>query len=75
MARGSGRVSLKCADPDYAGMLISVGRAGKAPYLPRGGWSAVHAATCDDAEMTHRLRESYDTVRARLPKRVQAELG
>jgi predicted DNA-binding protein (MmcQ/YjbR family) len=74
MATGSGRVSLKCADPDYAEMLISVGRAGKAPYLPRGGWIAVEAAGLDDDEMAHRLRESYDTVRARLPRRVQQEL-
>ncbi|TCO72433.1 MmcQ/YjbR family DNA-binding protein [Rhodovulum euryhalinum] len=75
MAPGSGRVSVKCADPDFAEMLISVGRAGKAPYLPRGGWIAVDCTACDDAEMTRRLTESYDVVRASLPKRVQAGLG
>ncbi|ARE38876.1 hypothetical protein RGUI_0735 [Rhodovulum sp. P5] len=75
MAVGSAHVSLKCADPDYAEMLISVGRAGKAPYLPRGGWIYVDATALDDDEMTHRLQESYDTVRSHLPKRVQAELG
>ncbi|SIO14741.1 Predicted DNA-binding protein, MmcQ/YjbR family [Rhodovulum sp. ES.010] len=75
MATGSGRVSVKCADPDYAEMLISVGRAGKAPYLPRGGWIAVTAHDLDDDEIAHRLRESYDTVRSRLPRRVQRGLG
>lgn len=74
LAPGSGRVSVKCADPDYAEMLISVGRAGKAPYLPRGGWLAADCSDCDDNEMAHRLRESYDTVRSSLPKRVQAGL-
>jgi len=75
MATGSGRVSVKCADPDFAEMLISVGRAGKAPYLPRGGWIAVELATLDEDEMRLRLRESYDTVRSSLPKRVQQALG
>lgn len=74
MAPGSGRVSLKCADPGFAEMLISVGRAGKAPYLPRGGWIALETARHDPEEMAHRLRESYDTVRASLPRRVQATL-
>ena len=75
MARGSGRVSLKCTDPDFAEMLISVGRAGKAPYLPRGGWIAIEPALLGPTETTDRLRESYETVRARLSKRLRDNLG
>lgn len=75
MAQGSGRVSLKCADPDFAEMLISVGRAAKAPYLPRGGWIVVETEALSDDEMTLRLRESYDTVRSHLPRRLQDTLG
>ena len=74
MATGSGRVSLKCADPDYAEMLISVGRAGKAPYLPRGGWIAIEPALLGPTEPTDRLRESYETACARLPKRLRDNL-
>lgn len=75
MARGSDRVSLKCADRDFAEMLISVGRAGKAPYLPRGGWIALDTRALPPEELTARLQESYDTVRASLPRKVQATLG
>lgn len=75
MAPGAGTVSLRCADPDYAEMLISVGRAGKAPHLPRGGWIVVEVDTLDDDEMTLRLRESYDSVRSHLPRGAQDTLG
>ncbi|MHC0054975.1 MmcQ/YjbR family DNA-binding protein [Actibacterium sp. D379-3] len=74
LARGSGRVSVKCPDTQMAEMLISVGRAGKAPYLPRGGWIAIDLDQLDESEVRERLLDSYQTVRSALPKRVQAEL-
>jgi predicted DNA-binding protein (MmcQ/YjbR family) len=74
-AQGSGRVSLKCADDQVAEMLISVGRAGTAPYLPRGGWIALAVEGTDEAEMKERLMESYQTVRDSLPQKVQAALN
>jgi len=75
MASDGARISLKCADAQMAEMLISVGRAGRAPYLPRGGWIAVSVAETDEGELKERLLESYQTVRASLPKKVQALLG
>ncbi|MBN2905431.1 MAG: MmcQ/YjbR family DNA-binding protein [Rhodobacteraceae bacterium] len=73
MARGGARISVKCADPGFAELLIETGAATRAPYLPRGGWIAID--TTDRDTLTHRLRESYDTVRARLPKRLRDTLG
>ncbi|BAQ68604.1 hypothetical protein NHU_01446 [Rhodovulum sulfidophilum] len=74
MAPGSGRISVKCADPEFAAMLIETGRAQKAPYLPRGGWISVGFGAQDTDEMAHRLRESHATVRASLPRRVREGL-
>ena len=70
-ASGEG-VSVKTADTDTAAMLIDAGVGRRAPYFHRSWilmpWSA------DDDEMAHRLRVSYDLIRAKLPKKVQATL-
>ena len=70
-ASGDG-VSVKTADTDTAAMLIDAGVGRRAPYFHRSWilmpWSA------DDDEMAHRLRVSYDLIRAKLPKKVQATL-
>lgn len=68
-------MSVKCADAQTAAMLIDVGTAEKAPYLPRGGWVFFAFDTIDDAETRDRLRISYMTVRASLTKKLQASLG
>lgn len=67
-------VSLKCADAPTADLLIDMGRARKAPYLPRGGWILVEWGTMEADEVTERLVTSYATVHASLTKKVQAEL-
>jgi predicted DNA-binding protein (MmcQ/YjbR family) len=68
-------VSIKCADPSEAAMLIDLGRAEPAPYLTRGGWVLVRWGTMDRDELRARLTRSYLTVRRGLPKRIQASLG
>lgn len=73
---GTDGVSVKCADPDTAAMLIDIGRAEPAPYLPRGGWvrlssAALEAGTITTDDIAHRLRISFDTVVASLPKRLR----
>jgi len=68
-------VSLKCADSPTAELLIDMGRASKAPYLPRGGWVLIEWGTMDAQEVAERLKTSYDTVRASLTKKAQADLG
>ena len=65
-------VSVKCADVETAAMLIDAGVAERAPYFHR---SWVHLPwTADEDEARHRLTVSYDLVRAKLPKKVQATL-
>ncbi len=67
-------VSLKCKDPETAAFLIDLNIARPAPYLKRGGWVQIPWEGFDPSETTLRLRQSYQTVRASLPKKVQAAL-
>ena len=68
-------VSLKCADAATADLLIDLGAAKAAPYLPRGGWVLIEWGTMEIGEVAERLATSYDRVRASLTKKLQAELG
>ena len=67
-------VSIKCADPETAAMLIDLGRAKKAPYLNRGGWILVEFGAMETAEFQDRLLTSYLKVRRSLTKKAQAAL-
>ena len=67
-------VSLKCETPDTAALLIDVGRAEKAPYLPRGGWVLIPWGRMEDAELKERLITSYRTIRKTLTKKQQTAL-
>jgi predicted DNA-binding protein (MmcQ/YjbR family) len=77
LVSGSGEgVVLKCGDAEQAAFLIDIGVARPAPYLKRGGWVLIpweilEAGAVDAADMDHRLRQSYDTVVAGLPKRLR----
>ncbi len=67
-------VSVKCADPETAALLIDLGRAERAPYL-HASWVRIPWGRMDATELAERLESSYRLIRARLPKRVQAGLG
>ena len=66
-------VSLKTPDVETAQMLIDAGVAQKAPYFHRS-WVLL-PVDVDEEELRHRIVVSYDTVRAGLPKKVQAALS
>jgi predicted DNA-binding protein (MmcQ/YjbR family) len=68
-------VTLKAASPETAAMLIEVGHAEANRYLPRGGWIHLPWGRAAEDELAERLRTSYETVRASLPRRVQAALA
>ena len=72
-ALGQG-VIFKCPDIDTAAMLIDLGRAEKAPYMPRGGWVMARWGAMDEAELKERLTRSYLVVRCSLTKKLQATL-
>lgn len=68
-------VTLRCRDAETAALLVSLGRAERAPYMPRGGWILVPWGAMEGPELRERLLTSYLAVRRGLPKRVQATLG
>ena len=65
-------VSVKCADVDTAEMLVAAGVASRAPYFHRS-WVNLPFES-PEAELRHRIAESYALVRKSLPKMVQATL-
>ena len=65
-------VSVKTPDAETAAMLIEAGVGERAPYLHRS-WLRLPPGA-DEAEVGHRIRVSYDTIRAGLPKRARAAL-
>ncbi|MEO1001401.1 MAG: MmcQ/YjbR family DNA-binding protein, partial [Pseudomonadota bacterium] len=64
---------VKTPDIEAASFLIEMGRAERAPYFHRS-WVRIPWGLIAEDEMLDRLRTSYDIVRAKLPKKVQAEL-
>lgn len=71
-AMGAG-VAVKCPDIDTADMLKDAGVAQHAKYFHKSWVMLPFGATSED-EYRHRIRVSYDTIRAGLPKKVQAGL-
>ena len=72
MAGGDSRgaedgVSVKCPDVETAAMLIDAGAARKARYFHRS-WVRLPYDGTDVEGAGHRIRVSYDTIRASLPK-------
>lgn len=67
-------VSVKCPDVETAEMLRDAGAAEKAPYFHKS-WVLVPFAGADPGELAHRIAVSYDTIRASLPKKLQAGLA
>ncbi len=65
-------VSVKTESIEMAETLIAAGVGVKAPYFHRS-WLLVPPET-DREETEHRIRTSYDLVRSKLPKKVQAAL-
>lgn len=65
-------VAVKTADIPTAQMLIEAGVGVKAPYFHRS-WVLL-PEDCAEEELCHRLRTSYDIVRAGLTKKAQAAL-
>lgn len=67
-------VSVKTADIDSAQFLIEMGRAERAAYFHRS-WVMVPWGLAEEDELRDRLTTSYDLIRSKLPKKVQAALA
>ena len=66
-------VVVRCADRETARMLIEAGIGGKPAYF-QGAWVRLDLASLDSDEAAHRVRMSYEAVRAGLTKKAQAAL-
>ncbi len=72
---GSATFSCK-AEPSHFEVLVGREDIDPAPYLARAHWIRVNSTQSMDVNEVHDLlRESYDLVVAKLPKRTRVELG
>ncbi|MEO7066831.1 MAG: DUF6194 family protein [Rhodanobacter sp.] len=70
-----GRLSFKVADERFLELTDQPGIM-PAPYLARAHWvSVIEPAHMSTAELQAFVRDSYGLVRAKLTKKMQAELG
>lgn len=68
-------VSFKASDVAFE-VLTEAGRAIPAPYLARAKWvKFVDLAALDEAEVVDWLKSAHGLVAAKLPKKLQGELG
>ena len=65
-------LAVKCADTETARMLIETGTADKAPYC-HASWVRLPETATED-ELRHRIRTSYDLIRAKLPAAIRRGL-
>ena len=64
----SGEVTVKCPDRDTRDLLIEAGVARAHSHMPRGGWAVLLCAEMEADDVLARVEESYEVVRATLPK-------
>jgi predicted DNA-binding protein (MmcQ/YjbR family) len=68
-------LSLKANPENFAELTERPGVI-PAPYLARAKWIALESADAlSDAELSQLLRESYELVRAKLPRRINASIA
>ena len=68
LRHGSGEVTVKCPDGDTRDLLIEAGVARAHTHLPRGGWAVLLCGEMEADDVLARVEESYEVVRATLPK-------
>ena len=68
-------LSFKCTPEDFAALIERPGVV-PAPYMARAQWVALETEDAlSPAEIKRRIRQSYDLVIARLPRKTRASLG
>jgi predicted DNA-binding protein (MmcQ/YjbR family) len=72
---GTSLVCFKCTPEEFA-ELIEMDGIVPAPYMARNHWvSLTRMDALPRAEIRRRIARSYELVRSKLPKKVQAALG
>jgi len=68
-------LSFKCTPEEFA-LLVERPGIIPAPYMARNHWVSLERfSALRDSEIEQRVRTSYELVKARLPKKVQASLS
>jgi len=67
-------VIFKCTPAEFAD-LVALDGIGQAPYCAKRHWVRADPEVLPVAELTDRIRHSYDLVAAKLTRRVRATLG
>jgi predicted DNA-binding protein (MmcQ/YjbR family) len=74
-ASSKGRLSFKCTPADYA-ELVECEDIIPAPYMARNHWvSLTRLDALPAAELRRRITESYELVKAKLPKKTVRKLA
>lgn len=69
------RVSFKCSPEDFAGLIERDGII-PAPYMARNHWVSLEKwSALRDGEIREAVAQSYELVKARLPKKLQQKLS
>ena len=69
------RISFKCTPEDFRRLPEEVDGVEPAPYLARASWLAIEdLSALPEPRLDALIRQSYDLVRAGLPKKIQATL-
>ena len=72
---GLGKIAFKC-EPEKFAELIEIEGVIPAPYMARNHWvSVTHIGALRQAEAQELIRNSYQLVRGRLPKKLQTRLN
>lgn len=66
-------MSVKCPDVETATLLIDAGAAERAPYF-HTSWVRLMFEGLEPDVAAHRLRVAYDTITAKLPKKLREAL-
>ena len=75
MGLENGGLGFKCTPERFEELTQRPGIV-PAPYLARAHWISIKdASALSDAELTELLTEAHRTIAAKLPKRLQKELG
>jgi predicted DNA-binding protein (MmcQ/YjbR family) len=71
---GQLKVSLKVKDEEFDALSTSEGII-PAPYMARNKWILVDGDRFNKKEWEHYIRQSYELVKSKLPKKLQKDLG
>jgi predicted DNA-binding protein (MmcQ/YjbR family) len=73
-AAASHRLAFKCTPEEFAELIEQEGIV-PAPYMARNKWVALeHFNALPQAELKRLIKDSYEMVKAKLPKKLRAQL-